>query len=283
VTIDGVRALSDERTTLTSSGSASSFDALTVVAANMPAGYHNLTYYVASQLGATSATPTKAALLTSCAPGLLTSYKVTDAGPWGGYFGRAGETCAPCPAGAICVGFDTRRGPQNVVDPGVHMYPIPVIGFYNMNTSDALTSGMDAACPPAVAALFPGRKDVCIVRCDPPEACLGDNVCAPQYTSDAPYYRCATCARGFYKRATTCVKCPDSVAAVVVVAILIILGGGGVAYFLNKARINIACKCRRGARARRRRRVQTPRCPAFSGRTRAPARARPSPSRYAPL
>jgi hypothetical protein len=141
------------------------------------------------------------------------------------------------------VGFDTRRGPQNVVDPGVHMYPIPIIGFYNMNSSDSVSTGMDAACPPAVAALYPGRKDVCIVRCDPPEACLGDNVCAPQYISDAPYFRCATCAPGFYKRATTCVKCPDSIAAVVVVAILIILGGGGVAYFLNKARINIACEC----------------------------------------
>lgn len=36
---------------------------------------------------------------------------------------------------------------------------------------------MYSACPDKIASKYPGR-DVCIVGCDPVEACLGDNYCA---------------------------------------------------------------------------------------------------------
>jgi len=169
----------------------------------------------------------------------MSSYKTDEMGPFGGYFGREGETCLPCPAGAICVGFDETRGDRTAVDPGLHMYPIPVQGFYNLNSSDNLNQGMDAICPPEVRALYPDR-DVCIVRCEPANACLGDNQCAPQYVSQPPYFRCSSCAPGFYKRATECIKCPDSPWALVIGFTLLVIVGGGAAYFLNRLKINIA-------------------------------------------
>jgi hypothetical protein len=215
-------------------------DQLKVTVGNLRVGYHNLSYQVAGQIGFTPAfPPSRASLLVSCEAGTKLDYKTEDMGPFGGFFGRPGETCAPCPLGAVCLGFDDRFGPRGQVDRGEHMYPIPIIGFYNLNSSNSTTSGMSDACPDEIRAQYPGR-DSCVVRCDPPEACLGANQCAPEYASKAPYFRCASCATGFYKRATVCVKCPDSPWALVIGFAILVIVGGGAAYSLNRMRINIA-------------------------------------------
>ena len=159
------------------------------------------------------------------------------------YFGRPDETCLPCPDGAVCAGFDDRlRDPndnQTYIDRGVHTYPRPKATFYNMNSSDSKSSGMYRTCPETVANVYPGR-DVCVVACSPPEACLGDNYCAYGYRSVAPYFRCATCDIGFYKRANECVKCPDSPWALVIGFAMLVMFGGLLAYTLNKMKINLA-------------------------------------------
>lgn len=68
---------------------------------------------------------------------------------------------------------------------------------------------MADACPNMVRETFPTR-DVCIVGCLPAEACVGSNQCSEAYQSKAPYFRCADCAKGYYKSAGDCIKCPDS-------------------------------------------------------------------------
>jgi hypothetical protein len=159
------------------------------------------------------------------------------------FFGKPGETCSPCPFGARCAGFDDLlRDPtdnQSYIDRGVHTYPRPQATFYNMNSSDSKSSGMYETCPEQIADEYPGR-DVCVVACSPPEACLGDNVCAYGYRSVAPYFRCATCDIGFYKRTNECVKCPDSPWALVIGFTMLVMVGGGLAYWLNKHKINLA-------------------------------------------
>jgi hypothetical protein len=129
-----------------------------------------------------------------------------------GFYARRNETCRVCPLGAVCHGFmsglgrnmplgvihtsdrtDIPRGQGNVDNDGLglHTYPVPLAGFYNLNGTEA------EPCPDMRRE--PGR-DVCVVACVPPEACLGDNVCAPPYTSKAPNFRCAACNRGYFRR-----------------------------------------------------------------------------------
>jgi hypothetical protein len=84
------------------------------------------------------------------------------------------------------------------------------------------------------------RRDACVVPCEPPEACLGNNFCALGYQSKPPMYRCASCALGFYSSGGVCVKCPDSPAALVVGVVLLLLVVAGAGYWLNKRQVNIA-------------------------------------------
>jgi hypothetical protein len=125
-------------------------------------GYKNISYTVGGQEGFTS-TDSLNALLAVCAPGT---------------FGRPpSDTCLPCPPGAFCPGFlfvsvlDSR---YDIMDPqisdyrGIHFYPEPLVGFFNLNGS------MGYSCPGETRQQYSGR-DVCIVACDPPEACVGNN------------------------------------------------------------------------------------------------------------
>ena len=83
-------------------------------------------------------------------------------------------------------------------DPAPHLYPSPDSGYYNLNSSDSLTSGMIEACPFSARV---GSRDVCVVRCDPPWACVGDNYCGQGYASTQRYgWRCNDCAQGYYRR-----------------------------------------------------------------------------------
>lgn len=148
-----------------------------------------------------------------------------------GYFGRLGESCLICPPGSTCLGFvNDNDYPRNMSDYNEanlpYVYPKPMFMFYNMNASDRLTAGMAAECPRAArnpvayknefgadiqysslpsVPLYSAR-DVCIVGCVPPEACGGDNYCTDGYMSKPPYFRCGSCAQGFYRRNLECVK-----------------------------------------------------------------------------
>jgi len=176
-------------------------------------GAKNMTLYIAGQSGYKSEAPLQRALRLVCSRG---------------YFGRPNETCLACPAvGAECQGYL-----DAVADDAVaHSYPKPLAGFYNLNGSEA------SACPAGVGV---AGRDVCVVACEPMSACLGDNVCAEGYTSKAPMFRCASCARGYFRRSGECIKCPDSPWALVIGFVLLIVAGATVGFILNRKNINVA-------------------------------------------
>ena len=192
-----------------------------------PAGRRNVTIRVAGQVGTLSTNSTKT-LIIGCAAG---------------WYGHEDETCVPCPAqsedptkrGAECAGY--------VETIKLHSYPRPVKGWYNLNSSDSITvangvrNSMLDTCPDGFQD---HGRDVCIVPCDPPDACLGDNYCAYGYTSKEPLFRCAYCDKGFYKRAGECIKCPDSPAGLFIGFIILVVFMCGVAFQLNKRQVNIA-------------------------------------------
>ena len=119
------------------------------------------------------------------------------------YYGAVGQLCLPCPIGATCDGFVPTLQPPaaRFVD------PIPSAGYFNLNGS------MASACPAAIA--IPGRAS-CIVPCVPASACASANLCSDGYVSNPPYYRCASCATGYYQLGTVCAQCPNSPLALIV-------------------------------------------------------------------
>ena len=152
-----------------------------------------------------------------------------------GAFGRLGETCALCPPGATCPGF---LADSSLPWATRFSYPVASPGWYNLNSSDTVTRGMAAKCPKGSGV--PGR-DVCIVPCQNPFACMGDNNCATGYASTpATNFRCSTCAGGFAARGSACVSCPASPAGLLIGAIAIVLAVAAAGYFLNKRSVTIA-------------------------------------------
>ena len=146
-----------------------------------------------------------------------------------GAFGLEGQHCVPCPLGADCQGYDDSKR--------VHTMPVPLAGWYNLNSSDSVTQGMDDVCP--ASNRVPGR-DVCVVKCEPDFACIGDNQCADAYKSEAPSFRCGSCADGYYRQAGQCVECPDNPWILMGAFALLVLAGAFGAYWINKRDINVA-------------------------------------------
>lgn len=211
------------------------------------AGTRNLTLTVAGQ---TAVVP---AARTTLSSGAILQPLVI--GCDAGFFGRTGETCARCPpVGAVCAGYNESIAPstlngvlQEPLD-AQHTYPVPQQGYFSLvraavpdarEPSGFRLLDMGAACPPLIRAQYPGR-DVCVVPCEPAEACTGGNVCATGYTSLPPMYRCASCDKGFFKRAGVCVRCPDSPAALFVGFIGVVMLIACAGYLLNKRQVNIA-------------------------------------------
>jgi hypothetical protein len=168
----------------------------------VPAGSSNFSIQIAGQVGFTAAWDP-----------LSTSTDV----PFGrfvlgckaGSYAHVGETCRPCPAqypndvsltGASCAGYLVKGALPFVQR---FPYPRPLKGWYNLNSSDLNTAkwgsgdaGADnqmLACPDGFQD---AGRDVCIVPCDPPESCTGDNRCAYGYASKPPMWRCASCDAG---------------------------------------------------------------------------------------
>ena len=176
----------------------------------LPVGEHNASMTVVGQVAVTTAAP----ILLVCSPG---------------YYGRTGEVCAACPTvGARCDGFLFYAAGG---DDARNSYPRPLAGFYNLNGTTA------DACPPSSGV---AGRDVCIVACEPMDACLRDNLCAAGYVSPAPYYRCATCAPGYFRRNGTCMRCPTSPYAVLVVFLVMFVAAACVGFVLNLRGVNLA-------------------------------------------
>ncbi|KAA0171764.1 hypothetical protein FNF28_00400 [Cafeteria roenbergensis] len=193
-------------------------------------GYKNISLFVAGQAGFRGVFPRTRALNAVC-----------DAG----WFGRPGQSCLPCPEGGVCMGYVAEavlvalgRQLQETDPMSQHTMPVPLPGWFNLNSSDSFGSqSMSGACPPAFA--IEGR-DVCIVPCSPQSSCLGENLCAPGYRSVAPEFRCASCDLSFYRRAGECVKCPDSPELLIIAFVVIAMGAAVAAYFMNKSNVDVA-------------------------------------------
>ena len=218
---------------------------------DVPVGHLNVSVNIAGQTGFLPAS-SPSSFFVVCAPNL---------------YAFASEVCLPCPMGASCDGFiadatlafgarinasllaagPVRRGRLQYEQMGVHSYPRSILGWYNLNSSDANTAkwgsgdaGADnqmLACPPGFQA---NGRDVCIAPCSPPESCKGDNLCAYGYASKPPSWKCSSCDIGFYHRNTECIKCPDSPWALVIGFTLLVVFAAAVGYFLSQKGVNIA-------------------------------------------
>ena len=110
--------------------------------------------------------------------------------------------------------------------------PEPLESFYNLNETGA-------ECPPSISDVQRSRG-VCIVKCDPPESCAGNNFCGEGYVSKAPTYRCGSCAVRYYRRSGECMRCPDAAWLLIIIFIVVALSLAVVVFLLNKYRVNIA-------------------------------------------
>lgn len=149
-----------------------------------------------------------------------------------GYVARPGEACISCPAGASCRGYNAMLPWDNALGAAPRFVdPVPLPGFYNLNDTAR------GACPPS--ADVPGRA-WCIAPCEPAHACLGDNVCEDGYESKAPMWRCSSCAAGFFRRASECVRCPSSPFALLIGFAVLALCATGAGYLLNRKGFDLA-------------------------------------------
>jgi hypothetical protein len=194
-----------------------------------------------------------------------------------GFFGRIGETCEACPSpGATCPGYNSSVAPSTLgglltnADDAPNAYPVAIPGFYSLSRTCVVTYHADgsvadacvvvnasSACPPDVAAEFPGR-DTCIVACRPAAACLGANTCAPGYMSAAPYYGCGSCAPGYFAQNGACAACTGSPVGLLVGLLLLVLLLGAAGYAANRKGVTLGfvsisidfCQVGEGARGR---------------------------------
>lgn len=187
-----------------------------------------------------------------------------------GFYGLPGEVCDECPVGAVCEGYEgdlqnprifnsnagnvVRYGTYNVtsymapnglnVTECVHCFtsPRPLAGYYNMKGRLNTRGESESICSDVRKA--EGRRTAAqcdfVVACDPPEACLPDNVCADGYTNRGWPYRCSQCETGFYRSAGNCRRCPDNPALNVVFFFVVAVAAIALGWFLNQKQINIA-------------------------------------------
>ena len=97
-------------------------------------------------------------------------------------------------------------------------------------------------------------RDTCIVPCPIPGSCLGfraavpgaasesglDNYCAEGYVSEPPNFSCAACAKGFYKLANACRKCPAQPAIVLAIYLVLVLAAVAGAWLASRSGLHLA-------------------------------------------
>jgi hypothetical protein len=112
------------------------------------------------------------------------------------HYGLIDELCVNCPLrqqGALCPGNTFDRTWDRVVS-------LP--GFFRINFTDA-----PQCMPENLGRLKLGLGCPRYLACEPPESCLGANVCAEGYTGD----RCSLCiVPGYHRVNGKCEKCPNS-------------------------------------------------------------------------
>jgi len=192
-----------------------------------------------------------------------------------GFYGQVGELCSPCPTGAVCdfngrydcavadsvlcIGADCDwyenkfcRGnldcPQVTTDTNGTVrraieydnrvcveYPEPIsdAAFWREDkpNSNMLCDPLRLDRPPPYTGTCPA-----FLKCEPADACIGNNTCAAGYTDD----RCAKCAEKYYRFDGECKACPDRAWLPVVMFVCGIMFIGAFGFWLNRKNINLA-------------------------------------------
>jgi hypothetical protein len=144
-----------------------------------------------------------------------------------GFYGRAGEICDPCPAGANCTG--------GLADPYAQA------GWYQF-TVPSDTESAELNCAPAKRA---SRSNCSYLQpCEPAGACVGWSVCALGYTdydmNEKFVGRCSQCVQfKYYRLAGECVECPKNpwlIAGLVIAGLVAMVIAG---YIIRKMKISV--------------------------------------------
>ena len=151
-----------------------------------------------------------------------------------GWYGQVSEVCVPCPFGAVC-DFSGRYNCTAYRGTVCTAYPEPWSDATFWRDDKPADSVL---CDPLRRVRPPPFNGTCPVflRCEPENACLGNNTCATGYTG----FRCSSCAERFYRFDGECKRCPDRdwLLPLLFAVGLIVVGGFG--WWLNKKNINLA-------------------------------------------
>mgnify|MGYP005991323017 CR=1 FL=1 len=114
-------------------------------------------------------------------------------------------------------------------------YPEPIadVSFWR-DDKDA----SNVLCDPSRVNRPPPYTGTCptFLKCEPAEACLGNNTCAEGYTD----FRCSKCAKKFYRFDGECRPCPDRAWLPLVMFVCGIMFIGAFGFWLNRKNINLA-------------------------------------------
>lgn len=157
-----------------------------------------------------------------------------------GLFAPGHQRCLPCPKGAECKG-------------GIGQAPRAMKGFYNLALParyDSTTASTDdtalrsvrslaAECPERVREANAAQDIACIMPCEPPVACMEDNLCAAGYESRYPTYRCSSCAKNYFRSAGVCIPCPVMGTGAILVLILGLLLVAGTMFLFSSNTIRL--------------------------------------------
>jgi len=174
-------------------------------------------------------------------------------------YGLPGEICLSCPYGATCDGFkpvstinDVAKATfRNYINNdglnvtecmSCHTAPSAKPGFFNMKGYVNDNGESETVCDPIrkEEGLRSNKECENFVACDPPEACLGANICADGYANKAFPYRCSQCADGYYRSSGSCRQCPNNPELNIVFFFIVAVVAIGIGWFLNRKQVNIA-------------------------------------------
>jgi hypothetical protein len=126
-------------------------------------------------------------------------------------YGMPGERCAPCPAGAQCVG-------------GLSL-PVSLPGHFPLSRAVFVPCVPRAACTGGVPGADAASR-----------SSQNNTGCSRLYRGD----RCAECAPGAYRLKARCASCPDNAWLLFFAFSLVITGAVAAAVYLSGKRINLA-------------------------------------------
>jgi hypothetical protein len=167
-----------------------------------------------------------------------------------GFFGADGEFCQECSPGMICdlaniATPDSRAGWWEFsVNPDDPDFATKCVATNDADSDNAAfqESRINLPCTGQevngvwdLSACKKGEGCPYYVPCEPQEACVGENVCAEEYSGP----RCSLCAKDYFKLSGVCTPCPSCQICLLLFLFLALVLGSSAMWFLVKAKVNI--------------------------------------------